>query len=286
MKILATFLLSLLLAVSVQAEETRSRLLATGGAATVEGAAGGGIVPMAIISGYGAQEEWGATAFASYLDTSDYQLKVVGASLGWHNRLEFSFAEQQLIHQSLTNALGLPDNNIKQQIFGVKARIAGDLIYTSLPQISVGLEYKHNEDFYVPKAVGAKKDTGTDLYFSATKLILDGLAERNWLLNATARYTNANQIGLVGFGGDKNSDKEWVAELSSAFFFNMHWALGAEYRQKPNNLSIIKEDDWKTLFLAWFPNKKISLVAAYVDLGEVATFKNQAGWYVSAQGIF
>ena len=286
MKQLIAFSLSLFFAVNLQAEETGSRLLATGGVTTVEGAAGGGIVPMAVISGYGAQEEWGTTAFASYLDTADYQLKVVGASLGWHNRLEFSFAEQQLIHQSLTDVLGLPDNNIKQHIFGIKARLAGDLVYTGLPQISAGLEYKHNEDFFVPKAVGAKKDSGTDLYFSATKLLLDGLAGRNWLVNATARYTSANQMGLVGFGGDKNSHKEWVAEASSAFFFNMHWALGAEYRQKPNNLSFIKEDDWKTLFLAWFPTKKISLVAAYVNLGEVASFKNQAGCYVSAQGSF
>lgn len=266
--------------------ETRSRIIATGGATTIEGVAGGGIVPMAVISGYGTQEEQGGTAFASYVNTPDYELKVIGASWSCHNRIEFSIAEQQLIHQSLTDALHLPDNDIKQQIFGAKVRLAGDLIYTDIPQISAGLEYKRNLDFFVPKAVGAKRDSGTDLYVSATKLILAGLGERNWLLNATARYTNANQTGLVGFGGDANANRQLMGEASAAMFFNMHWALGAEYRQKPNNLSAIKEDDWQTLFLAWFPNKHFSVVAAYVDLGEVATFKDQTGWYLSAQGSF
>ena len=140
--------------------ETRSRLLATGGATTIDGAAGGGIVPMAVISSYGAQEEWGGTAFASNVDTPDYSLKVIGTSWSWNNRVELSFAQQQLIHQSLTDALHLPDNNIKQQVFGVKARLYGDLIYTDIPQISAGLEYKHNQDFFVPKLVGAKKDSG------------------------------------------------------------------------------------------------------------------------------
>lgn len=266
--------------------EARSRLLATGGATTIEGVAGGGIVPMAVISGYGAQEEQGGTAFASYVGTPDYELKVVGASWSLYNRVEFSVAEQQLMHQALTDALHLPDNNIKQQIFAVKTRLAGDLIYSDIPQISAGLEYKHNLDFFVPKAVGAKHDSGTDFYVSATKLILDGIADRNWLLNATARYTNANQNGLVGFGGDKNAAHQWQAEASAGFFFTMNWLLGAEYRQKPDNLSFIKEDDWKTAFLAWFPTKKMSLVAAYVDLGEVATFKHQTGWYLSVQGSF
>ena len=69
---------------------TRSRLLATGGASTIEGSAGGGIVPMAVLAGYGAQEEQGAVAFASYVDTGDYQLEVVGGSWSWRNRVELS----------------------------------------------------------------------------------------------------------------------------------------------------------------------------------------------------
>lgn len=264
----------------------RSRLLATGGATTIEGVAGGGIVPMAVLSGYGTQEEWGATAFASYVDTSDYQLRVMGASISLRNRVEISLAEQELKHQSLSDALGVVDNAIRQTVVGVKARLVGDLIYTSLPQISLGLQHKKNHDFFIPMAAGAYEDSGEDIYLSASKLLLGGFIQRNWLINTTLRYTKANQLGLVGFGGDKNNDAELVTELSSGVFINKHWLVGAEYRQKPDNLSFASEDDWHTFFVAWFPNKRLSLVAGYVDLGEVATFDNQTGSYLSIQGSF
>jgi hypothetical protein len=263
-----------------------SRLVATGGGSTIEGSAGGGIVPMAVIAGYGAQEESSAVAFGSYVDTGDYQLEVIGGSWSWRNRLELSIAQQKLTHDSLTAALSLPTNSISQRIISAKVRIAGDLIYTPMPQISIGLQHKKNLDFFVPGAVGARKDSGTDINLSATKLILGGFFNRNLLLNANLRYTNANQTGLVGFGGDKNDDKELLPEISAGVLLNRHWLVGAEYRQKPNNLSFIKEDDWQTLFVGWFPNKRVALIAAYVDLGEVATFKNQTGWYLSLQGSF
>ncbi|HTF96191.1 MAG TPA: DUF3034 family protein [Cellvibrio sp.] len=264
----------------------RSRLLVTGGASTIEGSAGGGIVPMAVISGYGAQEEQGGTAFASYVDTGDYQLEVAGASWSWHNRVEISFAQQKLTHDSLTAALSLPTDSISQRIIAVKVRVTGDLIYTAMPQVSIGVQHKENLDFLVPGAVGAKEDSGTDVNLTASKVFLGGLLHRNLLLNANLRYTNANQTGLVGFGGDKNDDKELLPEISAGVLLNKYWLVGAEYRQKPNNLSFIKEDDWQNVFIGWFPSRNISLVAAWVDLGEVATFKDQTGWYLSLQGSF
>ncbi|OZY87660.1 hypothetical protein CBP51_12045 [Cellvibrio mixtus] len=288
----ALLLPSLLIAPALAAAElvsdkiTRSRLLATGGASTIEGSAGGGIVPMAVLAGYGAQEEQGAVAFASYVDTGDYQLEVVGGSWSWRNRVELSIAQQKLTHESLTAALSLPTDSISQRIISAKLRVAGDLIYTPMPQISIGIQHKKNLDFLVPAAVGAKDDSGTDINLTATKLILGAVFDRNLLLNANLRYTNANQTGLVGFGGDKNDQRDVVAEISTGLLLNRHWLVGAEYRQKPNNLSFIKEDDWQTVFVGWFPNKRIALVAAYVDLGEVATFKDQTGWYLSLQGSF
>ena len=263
-----------------QGEEDRSRLLATGGASTIEGSAGGGIVPMAVLSGYGAREEQGGIVFASHVHVADYSLSVAGASWSWYNRIELSLAEQRLSHRSLSDLLGVDDTSIRQTVLGAKVRLAGDLIYTPMPQISLGVQYKKNHDFLIPSAAGARDDSGTDIYLSATKLVLAGLADRNLLLNGTLRYSKANQLGLVGFGGDKNNSPELLAEVSAGVFLNRHWLLGAEYRQKPDNLSFIREDDWYTTYIAWFPSRQVSVVAAYVDLGEVATFRNQHGWYL------
>lgn len=285
---LRLLLLCTLLALTMVAYggQNRSRLLATGGAATLEGSAGGGIVPMAVLAGYGAREEQGGTVFASHVQVPDYRLSVAGASWSWRNRLELSVAEQRLSHGPLSRRLGVRDTRIRQTVAGAKVRLGGDLIYTAMPQVSVGAQYKKNRDFQVPSAAGARDDSGTDYYVSATKLMLAGLAGRNLLLNGTLRHSKANQLGLVGFGGDRRNSREWLAEVSAGIFLNRHWLVGAEYRQKPDNLSFIREDDWYTAFVGWFPGKHFSLVAAYVDLGEVATFSNQRGWHLSLQGSF
>jgi hypothetical protein len=268
------------------AQADEGRLLATGGATTIEGSAGGGIVPLAVLSGYGTRDGSGGTAAFSRVDVDDYRLDVVAVSWSWRNRIELSLAQQELAIDALGAALGVNESRIKQNIAGLKVRLAGDLVYDALPQISVGVQYKKNEDFFIPAAAGAVDDSDYDVYIAGSRLLLGGFFGRNWLLNGVVRGTRANQLGLVGFGGDLNSSREWLFEGSTAIFLNRHWAVGAEYREKPDNLSFVGEDDWKTLFVAWFPSKQWSLVAAAVDLGDVAGFADQTGWYLSAQGSF
>ena len=241
---------------------------------------------MAVLSGYPSREEMGGTAFATHVNTDDYELSLVGASWNWRNRLELSLAEQRLSHQNLSDALGVEPDSIRQTVLGAKVRLLGDLIYTPWPQISLGAQYKKNHDFFVPRAAGARDDSGTDVYLSATKLLLGALGGRNLLLNANLRATRANQAGLVGFGGDRNNDHEVMAELSGGLFLNRHWLVGGEYRQKPDNLSFAAEEDWYTGFVSWFPNKRWSMVAAYVDLGDIASLRSQRGWYLSLEGSF
>ncbi|WP_372867641.1 DUF3034 family protein, partial [Pseudomonas sp.] len=65
-----------------------------------------------------------------------------------------------------------------------------------------------------------------------------------------------------------------------------HWALGIEYREKPDNLSFAGESDWADLFLGYFPNKHLAVVLAYARLGEIASLDNQNAAYLSVQGSF
>ena len=43
--------------------------------------------------------------------------------------------------------------------------------------------------------------------------------------------------------------------------------VGYEYRQKPDNLSAFKEDAYQDVFIAYLPNKRLAVAAAYADLG-------------------
>lgn len=270
----------------VAAADSGSRLLATGGASQIEGTAGGGIVPLAVLAGYGTREESGGTAFVSRVDTRDYRLDVIGAAWTWHDRVELSAARQELHIDTLASALGVDNNVIRQNIFGAKVRLYGDLVYSRWPQLSVGAQYKKNLDFFIPQAAGARDDSDVDGYLAASKLLLGAVGGHNLLLNGVARYTRANQTGLVGFGGDRNDSRQWEFEGTAGVFLTKRWVVGAEYRQKPDNLSFAREQDWKDVFIGWFPNKQWSVVAAWVDLGDIATLENQTGWYLSAQGSF
>ena len=263
-----------------------TRQLGTGGGTQVEGSAGGGLVPWAVIAGYGAREEQDFTAFYTRVDTEDYELESFGAAWGFRNRLELSVARQELDLVTLGPALGLPGATLEQDIFGAKVRVYGDLVYTRAPQISVGMQYKKNRSFLIPSVAGALDDDGFDFYVSAAKLFLGGVGGFNGFANATVRFTEANEMGLLGFGGDQRSSHSAQFEGAAGIFLSRRWALGLEYRSKPDNLSFADEDDWWDAFVAYFPNRHVSVVAAYVDLGEIGTLPGQTGWYLSLEGSF
>lgn len=262
-----------------------SRILATGGASQIEGAAGGGIVPWAVIAGYGSNSEWGVTGFYTHVSVDDYDLDAAGIAAGYSNRIELSYARQQFDLGTLGDALGV-DKKFRQDIFGAKVRLWGDLIYGRGPQVSAGVQYKRHLDFALPRAIGARRNDDTDFYITATKLFLAGLFDRNVFANATLRLSRANQIGILGFGGDKDDSRDVLFEGSAGIFITRHIAAGFEYRQQPDNLSFATQDDWFDAFVAVFPNKHVAIVAAYADLGSVATLDKQSGWYLSLEVSF
>ncbi|AMV08963.1 MULTISPECIES: DUF3034 family protein [Xanthomonas] len=262
------------------------RLLATGGVSMIEGSSGGGIVPWATLSGYGTRDELGTVAFATHVDSGDYRLDVQGAALTVGNRLELSLARQRLDLGTLQDRLGLPWNALGQDVFGAKVRLAGDLVYGHAPQVSLGVQYKRLRNGTLPLAIGARDDHGTDIYVSASRLLLQGAAGYQLLLNGTLRATRANQAGLLGFGGDRRNSYRLVPEVSVAVVLSPSWVVGAEYRDKPNNLGFAREQAWADAFVAWFPNKHVSLTAAWADLGDIATLADQRGPYLSLQVAF
>jgi hypothetical protein len=267
------------------------KLLATGGVSNVEGTAGGGITPWALIAGYGTRDSYGGNLHYTYLDTQDFKLDTFGIAVGILDRVELSAAKQSF---SATDG-PLNGLNIKQDIYGIKVKVAGDAVYDQdswMPQIAVGMEYKRNDGITGPlnapvTALGAKKTSGTDYYVSATKIFLN----QSILANVTIRETEANQMGLLGFGGDLHDNYQAEFEGSLAYLINKHWVAGVEYREKPHNLSVDNEAAYYDAFVAWFPTKNVSLTLAYANLGSiVAPVTNngdkQSGAYLSLQAGF
>lgn len=262
------------------------KLLATAGVTEIEGAGGGGLVPWALITGYGTRDAVGANGHYTYVHTPGFDLHTGGVAVGLYDRVEVSFARQWFDTRAVGGKLGLGKNfTIDQNIAGLKVRLFGDAVYDQdswRPQISAGMQYKSNNRSALVSALGARSATGVDFYIAGTKLFLaDSL-----LLTVTVRATRANQFGLLGFGGDRRRGYSAQFEGSAAYLLSRNLALGGEFRTKPDNLRFAREDNSWDVFAAWFLSKNLSATLAYVQLGRIAGEKAQGGAYLSLQAGF
>ncbi len=268
------------------------KLLLTNGVATVEGSSGGGIATWATIAGREMDRGIGASAHFTAIELPDFGWRSYGIAVGIADRVELSYARQNFDTRGAGAALGLGQGyTFNQDVYGAKLRLAGDVVYgaTMMPQIAIGAEYKRSLDRPVVRLLGAESHDGVDYTISATKLFL----EHSLLVNATARLTQSNQLGLLGFGSDSGGVAGNAAgngyalqfEGSLAYQLSRRAVFGAEYRSKPDNLGL-GEDDWVDIFAAYALTKNITLSAAYVDLGSIATFDDQRGGFLQAQVAF
>lgn len=291
------------------AQADTGKLVLTGGVSSIDGAAGGGLTPWAVIGTQATDGETGLAVHATRARTHDYGFTAYGVAAAWNNRIEISLAQQDLSAgvAAALNAIApfgvSPEAHLRMDVVGVKARVAGDAILESdrwMPQVALGVESKHLHGGSLSTVLDflGTRRSGTDLYASATKLFLaPGI-----LVNATLRNTDANQNGLLGFGAASpgRHRRSWEPEFSAAYLVARNVAVGAEYRFKPNNLEplgraaglgdALREDDWKDVFVAWAPVKNVSATLAWVDLGRIVPGitgnRAQRGAYLSLQSSF
>lgn len=312
----------------------------TGGVVTTDGAGGGGAVPWATISGYETRDGINGGVHYTLAALSNYTLHSYGATWGFFDRLELSYTNSHLsvdLNNLSTVALvgtllgegaelGTDpwNNTIDLDVYGAKLRLFGDAVYNShslIPQVAIGGFYKKNKNEELLKTLGAAKTKDWEAYVAATKIFFP----ISTLINVTARYTNANQTGLVGFGGctgGGNNEtcedkKELRWETSVAYLLNKNTAIGFEYQQHGDNLdgrsvsvggldlssltdllgipltdgladalTQKEESDWMDLFFAYAPNKNISFTLAYLMLGNITVAEDQRGFYASIHATF
>ncbi|MGL4312453.1 MAG: DUF3034 family protein [Sphingomonas sp.] len=262
------------------------KLLLTAGVSSVEGAAGGGLASWALIAGDETEDGIGGRAHVTVVPLADYTLLSYGGAIGINDRIEFSYAHQTFSTLKIGQALGLGHGfKFSQDVFGAKLRVLGDAVYGQdswLPQIAIGVQHKRAAQSAIIGAVGGKAAAGTDFYVAATKAILS----QSLVVDATVRFTKANQFGLLGFGGDKSNNYSAQFEGSAGMLLTRRLLVGGEVRTKPSNLGFAREDAAYDIFAAWAVQRHVQLTAAYVDLGSIATAKGQRGAFLSIQTSF
>ncbi len=279
----ATLLAVLTCAAPRVSAQVGGRLLATSGGTQIEGSAGGGLVPWALIAGYGTRDEVGGSLHETYFQSPDFGVNSAGAALGWRDRVELSYAHDVLFAGRAGERLGLGRGyQFNLDVAGAKIRLFGNAVYDQawwLPQMAAGVQVKWAGSHDLLHALGARTESSADIYLAATKLFL----AQSLLLNVTLRATRANQFGFLGFGSDRQSGYRAEPEASATLLLSRHFAVGAEWRGKPDNLAFAREDAAWDLFGAWFINKHLALTLAAVSLGRVPRQGDQTGGYLSLQ---
>jgi hypothetical protein len=265
------------------------KLLLTAGFSDAEGAGGAGLVPWALITGYGSNLSFGANGHVTDIRLKDFDLRTYGLGIGIADRVELSATR----HELDVTGTALKGVGIEQDIFGVKVKLAGDAVYGQnswLPQLALGAEFKRHGGIenagalVSPKQLGAKAENGVDIYLSGTKVFLS----QSLLVNVTLRHTKANQLGLLGFGGDQDDSASLHFETTVGYLITRKLAVGGEYRDKPDSLGVDEEGAAWDLFVAWAPTRHVSVVAAYLNMGNIlgpatTVDHDQDGTYLSLQ---
>jgi hypothetical protein len=147
---------------------------------------------------------------------------------------------------------------IDKDNFGTKVLLIpeGDVI----PAVSVGAVWKHTT-FDTPAGVDK---SGADYYVVATKLI-KGLP-KPVLVSGGVLSTKGRTLGVLGFDDDRKN----VAFGNIDIIPLDNIAIGYEYRQGAHYDDFKNADYWNA-HVAWFVNKNLTLVGAYVYTGDKAS---------------
>lgn len=262
----------------------------------IEGSAGGGVVPMALMHPQG--------PLISYtnLTTQNFGIQSIAVGGTVADRAEVSLGHLMTTVPASYAAFYGTDNRITVNTFGLKIKVLD--MSDSAPQVALGLQHKSSSGSLLNtlKTAGAISGTsGTDVYAAATKVVTIG--GKGVVLNGVLRATKANQMGILGFGGGTaaggKTSYSVEPELSVGAFLTDNVIFGGEYRAKPNNISStaaglgIKEEAAYTLFMAYIPNKNMTITAAYANLGQVGASQaavagtaKQDGMYLQLQTNF
>ncbi len=162
-----------------------------------------------------------------------------------------------------------------------------------MPALTLGLHYKKNEDTDVIDRrlggafsdIGIKDNDGVDVTLFASKMIKS--LPRPLMLNAGVRSTEAAQMGLLGFTGER----ETVFEGNFGVLALDNLVIGGEYRYKPDEYDeipglIAEEDDWWDGYITYIANDHLTMSIAYIHFGDLLNHEDSSAWGIKFKWEF
>ena len=210
------------------------------------------------------------------------------ASVTWtlYRRLELGYAFSRLglddFHHDVRVATGVDigTHDVFLHNFNARLNVIEENQWDTnwMPAVTIGAHYKYNNDINDMDArlggaltgLGLDDNDGVDFTLTGTKLITS--LPRPVLVSAGLRASRAAQLGFVGF----TDDYSLTFEGSALVLVTDNLAVGAEYRQKPDDLGRIPgliggEDSWWDVHAAYIINDHMNL---YATVGKAGTVLN------------
>jgi hypothetical protein len=182
------------------------------------------------------------------LGQADVDWTAISVSETFFKRLEVSYGYENI---NVDRGENIHMNNVGGKLLLLEENFKG---IKYLPAVSFGAIYKHTD------VTTNLSQSGCDYYLVATKLITQ--LPLPVLVSVGGLSTKGIATGVVGFDSDRDT----------VFFGNIdilpisQLAIGFEYKQGAK-FDDVENADYYNVHAAWFVNKNLSLIAAYVNTG-------------------
>jgi hypothetical protein len=127
--------------------------------------------------------------------------------------------------------------------------------------------------------LGMDRSNGTDFVLTTGKTFIDPLFKRPLMVNGGIRFSQAAQLGLLGF-----SDTYRMTGEGNVCYLVTDWlAVAYEYRQKKNpyhrlgNL-VGKEDAWQTICVGFVLSDRMMFSCGWGHFGDVVNDHEDGVW--------
>jgi len=155
------------------------------------------------------------------------------------------------------------------------------------PAVTAAATFKYNPDVQTidrrlgggVAALGMARSNSTDYTLTATKTIIEPLFKRPLMLTGGIRFSEAAQLGYLGFG-----DTYRMTGEGSVVYLVTDWlGIAYEYRQKKNPYDTLgrlvgKEGAWQAVDFAFIVSPHITFAVGWLCAGNVANGRVDNGW--------
>jgi len=155
------------------------------------------------------------------------------------------------------------------------------------PAVTAGATFKYNPNVQDidrrlgggVRALGMARSNSVDYTLTASKTVIEPCFKRPVILTGGIRFSEAAQLGYVGFG----DTYRMTGEGSVVYLLTDWMAIAYEYRQKKNPYDTLgtlvgKEGAWQAVDLAFILSDRLTLAVGWLCAGNVANGRADNGW--------